>query len=79
MSSFQKTVLEKQGTITLNFTDILWKAFPSGVTQFGNVNESWNSRRDTRVLNLGFAYKFGKGKAEKMRRSTGADEEKGRI
>lgn len=75
----QKVVLKKQGSITLNVTDIFWKAYPSGFTDFGNVNETWSSRRDTRVVNLNFSYRFGNGKPLRSRRSTGADEEKRRA
>lgn len=75
----QKSILKKKGTITVNFTDVFWKAYPSGITQFGNVNEDWTSKRDTRVLNVNFTYKFGKGDTGKMRKNTGADEEKKRI
>ncbi|MCW3083607.1 MAG: TonB-dependent receptor [Bacteroidetes bacterium] len=75
----QKSVLKKRGSITLNVTDILWKAYPSGDTQFGNVNEEWTAIRDTRVVNLNFSYKFGKGQGARMRRNTGADDEKNRI
>jgi hypothetical protein len=76
---FQKTILKKQGTITFNFTDIFWNAFPSGLTEWATVREDWTATRDTRVINLGFSYKFGKGQAGRMRRDTGADEEKGRM
>jgi hypothetical protein len=75
----QKSVMQKKGSITVNFTDILWTAYPSGVTVFGNVTEHWKSKRDTRVLNVSFSYKFGKGNAGKMRKDTGADDEKKRI
>jgi hypothetical protein len=75
----QKSILKKRGSITLNCTDILWAAYPSGETQFDQVNEVWDSIRDTRVVNLNFSYKFGKGQGAKMRRKTGADEEKNRI
>jgi hypothetical protein len=75
----QKTILKKKGTITVNFSDIFWKSYPSGTTIFGNVNEDWVAKRDTRVLNVGFNYKFGKATLGKMRRNTGADDEKSRI
>jgi hypothetical protein len=74
----QQSILKKRGSIAVNFSDILWKAWPGGVTQFGNVNESWAARRDTRVLNVSFNYRFGKGKAN-MRKNTGADDEKKRA
>jgi hypothetical protein len=74
----QQSILKKHGSITINFSDILWRAWPSGVTQFGNVNEHWKAVRDTRILNISFNYRFGKGQA-KMRRNTGADDEKNRA
>ncbi len=75
----QKQLLKKQATLTLNVSDLFWKAYPSGHTQFGNVDEFWTAKRDTRVVNINFSYRFGKGQAAKMRRNTGADEEKRRT
>jgi hypothetical protein len=43
------------------------------------VREDWTAKRDTRVLNLSFSYKFGNGKPIRLRKTTGADDEKGRI
>jgi hypothetical protein len=74
----QQSILKKRGSITVNFSDILWTAWPSGVTKFGNVNESWWAKRDTRVINVSFNYRFGKNKAS-MRKNTGADDEKKRA
>lgn len=74
----QKSILKKQGTITVNLTDIFWKAYPWGITNFGNVTEHWIAKRDTRVLTIAFSYKFGKGQT-KIRRNTGADTEKSRM
>jgi hypothetical protein len=78
-AGIQKSVLKKRGTITVNMSDILWTAYPSGITEFDNVREDWSAKRDTRVLNINFSYKFGNGKAARMRRNTGADDEKSRI
>lgn len=75
----QKSILKNKGSITVNMSDIFWKAYPSGVTEFDNVREDWTAKRDTRVLNVSFTYKFGKGKASRLRRNTGADDEKSRI
>ena len=75
----QQSFLKKQLTLTVNVNDLFWKNYPSGVTKFNNVNEKWTSKRDTRVVNLSLSYKFGKGKMGRMRRTTGADEEKQRI
>jgi len=78
-AGIQKSVLKKRGSITVNVTDLLWKSYPSGVTIFANVNENWSSKRDTRVVNVNFSYKFGNAKGLRMRKTTGADEEKNRI
>lgn len=75
----QKSVLNKKGTITVNVSDLFWKAYPSGHTHFGNVDEFWVSKRDSRVVNVNFSYRFGKGQAVRFRRNTGADEEKRRA
>jgi hypothetical protein len=75
----QKSILKKRGSIKLNATDVFWKAYPTGTTEFGNVNESWAAIRDTRVINITFSYRFGTGQAIKIRKNTGADDEKNRI
>ena len=75
----KQSVFNQRGSITINITDAFWKAYPRGLTQFGDVTEDWTSIRDTRVVNFGVSYNFGKGKAGRMRRNTGADEEKQRI
>lgn len=75
----QWQLLNKKATLKLNVTDLLWKAYPSGITRFGNVTEYWVSYRDTRVANISFSYRFGKGQTGRMRRNTGADEEKQRT
>lgn len=77
-AGIQKSVLKKQGTLTLNCSDIFWNAWPSGITRFGGVYEDFSAIRDTRVVNLNFTYRFGKGPV-KMRRKTGADDEKNRT
>ncbi len=75
----QKSLLKKKATLTVNFTDIFWHAWPSGITDFGNVNEDWRAIRDTRVFTVAFSYKIGKGQTGRMRRNTGADDEKNRM
>ena len=78
-AGIQKSILKKRATITINLSDIFWTAYPSGITEFDNVREDWTAKRDTRVFNVNFTYKFGSGKTARMRRKTGADDEKSRI
>lgn len=75
----QQQLFKKKLSLTVNVSDLLWTNYPSGVTNFNDVNETWRSKRDTRVITATLSYKFGKGKAGKMRKNTGADEEKQRI
>ena len=75
----QKSLFKKKATLTINCTDIFWNAYPSGITDFGNVNEEWKAIRDTRVFTIAFSYKLGKGQTGRMRRNTGADDEKNRM
>ena len=75
----QKTLFDNKATIRLNANDIFWTHYPSGFTDFGNINESFQSIRDTRVVTLSFNYKFGNNKiAPSRRRRGGAEEEKRR-
>ncbi len=75
----QKALFKKRVTLTLNATDVLWKNYFGGVTTTKGVNQRWDFKRDSRVVNVNVSYKFGKGKVGKMRRQTAADEEKQRI
>jgi len=74
----QKSLFNKKATFTINVSDLFWKAYPRGITHFGNVNEYWTAKRDTRVVNANFNWRFGKGQM-RTRRATGADEEKNRV
>jgi iron complex outermembrane receptor protein len=75
----QKSILSNRGAITLNVRDIFWGSYPRGTTVFKNVEEQWISKRDSRVLNLTFSYRFGKGELRRAKPSTGADDEKNRA
>jgi iron complex outermembrane recepter protein len=78
-AGIKKSILKNRGSVTLNVTDIFWNAYPSGTTEFDNVVEDWVAKRDSRVVNVNFTYKFGEGNPIRMRRNTGADDEKSRI
>lgn len=75
----QQQLFDNRATLSVNATDIFWTAYPSGLTTFDNVVEDWTAFRDTRVVYVSFRYKFGQGQSPRMRRKTGADEEKERI
>ncbi len=76
----QKTVMNKKGTIRFNITDIFWTNVPAAVIEFSNYIEHWHSRRETRVANLSFTYRFGKNTvAAARRRNTASEEERRRA
>lgn len=77
-AGLQKSLFDRKATLSVNISDIYWNAYPSGVTYFGGVDESWRSRRETRVAFVNFTYRFGNGQT-KMRRTSGADDEKKRA
>lgn len=72
----QKTVLKGKGTLRLNATDIFWTSLPRAtITYEGKYIENFNARRETRVANLAFTYRFGNNKVQAARRRTTASEE----
>lgn len=77
---YQKQILKSQGTVRLNVSDIFWKNYPRGGTKFANINETFVSKRDSRVATVTLTYRFGKNTvAPVRRRSSGAEEEKRRV
>ncbi len=76
----QKRLLDGKGSLRLNVRDIFWTGFPRGTTQFGNINQSYTSYRETRIGTLSFTYRFGKHTVQgARRRTTGAAEEQRRA
>jgi outer membrane receptor protein involved in Fe transport len=72
----QKIIMKGKGTLRLNVTDILWTNRPRvTVTYEGSYIENWNARRETRVANLNFTYRFGNNKVQAARRRAAASEE----
>jgi outer membrane receptor protein involved in Fe transport len=74
----QKTVMNKKGTIRLNVTDIFWTNLPRAVVEFSNYIEHWHAKRESRVANLSFTYRFGKNTVTAARRRSTASEEERR-
>lgn len=76
----QKTILNKKGTIRFNITDIFWTNLPRAVIEFSNYIEHWHAKRESRVANLSFTYRFGKNTvAAARRRATASEEERRRA
>jgi outer membrane receptor protein involved in Fe transport len=77
-AGIQKTVLNKKGTIRFNITDIFWTNLPRAVVEFTNYVEHWHAKRESRVANISFTYRFGKNTVAAARRRTTASEEERR-
>jgi hypothetical protein len=75
----QKLLFKERGSLSVNVSDLLWKAYRRGTTSSGDVSETWSAKTDTRVLRVNFTYNFGRSPAEKTDRNTGADDEKERA
>ncbi len=77
-----KQVLKGKGSLKLTVRDILYTNFPKGdIQNTGNVDASFQNRRDSRVANIAFSYRFGKPikTAQQKRKIGGADAETNRV
>ncbi len=75
-----KQVLKKMGTIKLGIRDLLYIQQFHGYSKYQNVDIDFRSRRDSRVVNLSFSYRFGKPiKGLKQRKTGGAGDEQNRV
>ena len=66
-----KTVLKNKGTIRLAARDLFYTQWMKGLTQFTLANEYFKLTRDSRVISIGFNYRFGKA-FKTMKRSQGS-------
>ena len=76
----QKTILKNKGTLRFNMSDIFWTNLPKAVITYDNYLERWHAKRETRIANLTFTYRFGNNKVQAARRrTTGSEEERQRA
>lgn len=76
----QKAILKKKGTLRLNVTDLTYTANYRGSTQFANIDETFRTRRETRIATLALTYRFGKNTVTPARRrNTGSESEQRRV
>lgn len=70
-----RPVLKKKGTLKLSFRDVFYTNAMEGFTTFSKATEYFIIRRDSRVVNLAFTYRFGKAyKTTKRSGGSAADE-----
>lgn len=76
-----KQILKQKGSLRLNVRDMFYTQFPKGNINFQNTEAYFENRRDSRVANLTFSYRFGKPiKDQRQRRKVGgADDEQNRV
>lgn len=76
-----KQIWKDAGTVRLNVRDIFYSQRFRAVSKYGNVDAAFQERQDSRVLTLGFTYRFNKGKINNTpkRRASGASDEQNRV
>ncbi len=74
-----RPVLNKKGTLKLSVRDIFFTQAMEGNTDFPNADEYFILRRDSRVFNLSFTYRFGKTMKAARRNSGSAGDEIQRV
>lgn len=78
---YSQQVMKGKGTVRINFRDVLWSQQFRASTKYGTVDAQFQERRDSRVLNIGFTYRFSKGKlnAAQRKRAGSASDEQSRV
>jgi outer membrane receptor protein involved in Fe transport len=75
-----KQVIKNKGTVRLNVRDVFKTQKFRGESKYSNVDAAFQERNDSRVVNLGFTYRFSKGKVNQRKRSSGsANDEQNRV
>ena len=74
---FSQNILKDKATIRLTARDILYTQGFRAISKYGNVDVNINEKNDSRVVTLGFTYRFSKGKVNgpKKRANSSSDEQ----
>ena len=73
---FRKTLWDKNASISLSAEDIFNRGNYFYTRRYANQNNTSSSRRETRLLVLGFRYKFGNTRIKDNQKRKGVDERK---
>lgn len=78
---FSKQIMKNNGTIKLNIRDIFYSQEFRAISRYGNVDAAFQERNDSRVVQIGFSWRFAKGKTDggPRRRAGGASDEQNRV
>ncbi|MBV9988137.1 MAG: TonB-dependent receptor [Chitinophagaceae bacterium] len=74
-----KQIMKGKGSLRLTVRDVFLTQVFSGYSKYQNVDVTIRQSRDSRVVNLGFSYRFAKGKTAQQRKRGGANEEQNRV
>jgi hypothetical protein len=76
-----KQIIKGKGTVRVNVRDLFYTNYPKGNINFQSTEAFFTNRRDSRVANLTFSYRFGKPIKDQRQRSKtgGADDELNRV
>jgi outer membrane receptor protein involved in Fe transport len=76
-----QTVLKGNGTLRFNLRDVFKTQRFKGVTKYGNVDAAFQERGESRIVNVGFTYRFSKGKMNgtPKRRTNSSNDEQNRV
>lgn len=78
--TFSKQLLKNKASLKLNFRDLFFLQKFSGYSKYQNVDVTIHAYQDSRMVNLSFTYRFGKGKpAQQPSRRNGAGDEQNRV
>jgi hypothetical protein len=78
---FGKQVMKGKGTVRMNLRDVFYTQQFRATSKYSNVDAAFQERRDSRVLNVAFTYRFNKGKLNSTprRRAASTSEEQNRA
>jgi outer membrane receptor protein involved in Fe transport len=75
-----KQIMKNKGTVRVNLRDVFKSQNFRGESKYSNIDAAFQERRDSRVVNIGFTYRFSKGKLNQRKRTSGsATDEQNRV
>jgi len=76
-----KQVMKNKGTVRINLRDVFKSQNFRGESKYSNIDAAFQEHRDSRVVNIGFTYRFNKGKMNntKKRSNGSANDEQSRV
>ncbi|HYC40136.1 MAG TPA: outer membrane beta-barrel family protein [Chitinophagaceae bacterium] len=80
-AGFSRQLMKGKGTLRLTVRDIFYTQRFRGSSRYSNIDAAFQENRDSRVMNIGFTYRFSKGKINgtPKRRTGSAVDEQSRI